>query len=140
MLPADSLVAVHGREKLENDILFVAMSRVVQMALMQYLQQAICGGPPSIASSAARCRIAKAAKQGKEWAQAEFVSGVRMMIEASCDRRLEVSHWMLGMLWEDREEASGWDLVEWFFEEATQLALEVHEDEAMELERVFGLD
>ena len=137
MLPADSLVAVHGREKLENDILFVAGSREVQNALQQYLPAS--GKSQSTASSsAASCRIAQAAKKGKECMREEFMEGVRMMIEASCDRRLEMSHWMLGMLWEDREEVSGLDLVEWFFEEARLQVSEMEEADAIEIQIKFG--
>lgn len=61
-----------------------------------------------------------------------------MLVEAWSDRRLETSHWMLGMLWEDREEIVGRDLVEWFFEEASLQVSEMEEDAAMEVRRRFG--
>lgn len=61
------------------------------------------------------------------------------MLEASCDRRLEISHLMVGMLWEDREDVKSADLVEWFFREARMLADEMNEGEAKELTRIFGL-
>jgi hypothetical protein len=117
--------------------LFVAGSREAQNALQQYLLAS--GKSQSNApSSAASCTIAQAANKGKECMREEFVDGVRMIVEASCDRRLEMSHWMLGMLWEDRAEVSGLDLVEWFFEEARLQVSEMEAADATEIQSKFG--
>ena len=60
------------------------------------------------------------------------------MLEASGDRRLEVMHWMLGRLWEDREEVTDVEIVEWYFSEAQHMVLEADEDEAKEVDHIFG--
>ena len=135
MLPADSLIGVHGREKLENDILFVAKSREVQNALRQHLRVT-----SSSASMAVSCRLVQAAIKNEVWIGQKFVEGVSIMIEASCDRRLETSHWVIGMLWEDREEISGFELLEWFYQEARYQVLEVEDDKAEKLKCIFDLE
>ena len=135
MLPADSLIGVHGREKLENDILFVAKSREVQNALRQHLRVI-----SSSASMAVSCRLVQAVIKDKLWIGQKFVEGVSIMIEASCDRRLETSHWVVGMLWEDREEISGFELLEWFYQEARYQVLEVEDDQAEKLKCIFDLE
>ena len=68
----------------------------------------------------------------------EFMKGIWIVLEASGDRRLEVMHWMLGSLWEDREEVTDVEIVEWFFVEAEHVILEGEEDQAKEVGRIFG--
>lgn len=114
-------------------MLFVARSRVVQEALQLYLLEK--GEDNSIF---AQCTVAQAVHGGKQWLRKVFVEGVSILVEGSCDRRLETSHWVMGMLWEDREESNGMEMVEWFFEEARQQVLEMEEDDAKEVARMFG--
>ncbi len=125
------MIAHNGRSKLEDDILFFAGSRAVQLALRQYLT-----GKDE--STAQHSTMQQAASNGKGRLKQAFMDGVRLVFEASGDRRLEVMHWMLGRLWEDREEVTDVEIVEWFFVEAEHVIVEADEDVAKEVERIFG--
>jgi hypothetical protein len=127
------LISHNSRSKLEDHILSFAGSRVVQLALRQYLL-----GTGKNESTALHCTLQQAARNGKGSLKQEFMEGVRIVLAASGDRRLEVMHWMLGRLWEDREEVTDVEIVEWFFVEAEHVILEADEDEAKGVERIFG--
>jgi hypothetical protein len=124
------LVSRNGRPKLERDILSIAGSKEVQVALQQHLIETGKDEP-----NAQRSAVQRAAGKGREALKQAFMEGVRILLDASCDCRLEVTHWMIGRLY---EEATSADVVEWFFTEAENQVLEADEDEAKEVERVFG--
>jgi hypothetical protein len=133
ILPIESLIPHNGRSKLEDHILFFAGSRVVQTALRQYLLET---GKDEL--HAQHSTMQQAARYDTGRLKQQFMEGVRLVLEASGDRRLEVMHWMLGRLWEDRAEVTGVEIVEWFFVEAEHVIMEADEDEAKEVERIFG--
>jgi hypothetical protein len=120
----------NGRSKLEQEILSIARSKEVQVALLQHLIETVRDGRNARSST-----ILQAAGKCREALKQTFVEGVRRLLEVSCDRRLEVTHWMVVVLW---KEATGADVVEWFFMEAENQVLEADEDEAEEVRRIFG--
>jgi hypothetical protein len=103
------------------------------MALRQYLLET---GKDEL--NAQQSTMQQAARYGTGRLKQEFMEGVRIVLEASGDRRLEVMHWMFGRLWEDREEVTDIEIVEWFFVEAEHVILEADDHEAEEIERIFG--
>ena len=102
----------------------------MQVALRQHLIETGKDEP-----NAQRSTIQRAAGKVGESLKQAFVEGIRVLLDDSCDRRLEVTHWMVQRL---REEATSVDLVEWFFREAESQVLEADESEAKEVERMFG--
>ena len=102
----------------------------MQVALRQYLIETGKSEPNASSST-----IRQAGGKGREALKQAFVEGVRMLLEISGDRRLEVTHWMIEVRW---KEAMGADMVEYFFIEAENQMLEAEEDEAKAVERMFG--
>jgi len=71
----------------------------------------------------------------KKAVRAELRKGVRALMEAMGDKRLEVSEVMVQSLWSETDVKG---LVEWFFREAAHLAQKVEGEEAEKIEGVFG--
>lgn len=66
----------------------------------------------------------------------EFDRGVRAILNASSDKRLETSHWMLSKIQKTEE----WDeVVEWFFEEAGHQSSEADVADAKVIASIFGV-
>ena len=64
------------------------------------------------------------------------VQGVKMLVSASCDKRLETSQWTLKRLESDDDME---EIVEWLFVEARSLKAEAEQDAAEVIGRFFGV-
>ena len=128
-LPTESLISHNGRQKLENEVMKIATSRDVQSILRHCLLD-----PGKNTHSAKRGSIYLAANKGREVLRLVFEEGVRRIVQASCDRRLEVMHWMV----DKAQQESSMAVVEFLLLEAEHQIGEAEENEAKELVRLFG--
>lgn len=126
-MPIGSSIDVHGRSKLESDIVDIATGEGVQTALRQML---------STSNTKENHFTLQMAARRPAYLRAEFKRGVQLMLSISCDKRLEISHWKVSQL--HVEEGAG-DVVEWFFTEAAYLSIEADDEDAELVERIFGI-
>ena len=126
----ESSVGNGGREQLEADILMVAALRNVQDALRIHVATLASDHEPVRSS-----RIVAAALK-PEALMRELHRGLKAIINASCDRRLEVFHWMVMRLY---NEGTAADIIDWFLLEAERQKNEAEGEEKEIVEDVFGV-
>ena len=127
VLPFESLIDVSGRKKLESDVLAIAVSSNVQMALKEVFSMQLLNENQSGIQAAAKSPQAL---------KRVFEYGVRALLNASCDRRLEISHWTVSTL---QREGKASDIMEWFFIEAESQMLEAGDEDVELIGRIFGM-
>ena len=129
---ADSRIENVDREQLEADIIAIAATQEVQDALEEWAglmagEYNYPEAPPSTIQDAA---------QNPEERKREFERGVKAILSASSDMRLQTFHWMLC---EEQKAGNSGDIVECFFFEAEHQTTEAEEEEAEVIARIFGV-
>lgn len=114
---------------METDILTVAASSDVQDVLQIYAITLDSNGHAARSSS-----IAAAAESPGKLHQ-EFDRGLKAILSASCDKRLETFHWMVMRF---RQEGTATEIVDCFFTEAECQKNEAEGDDKEIIEEVFG--
>jgi hypothetical protein len=120
-----------SRARLEADVLAIAANGKVVVALQQLLSTS------ASSSSGDHGTLQQAAKGSRSRLRSAFSRGVRALLSASGDKRLEVSHWTVHRLWSEGDVS---ELVAWFFREAQCLAQEADEVESRVLAEIFGME
>lgn len=120
------------RAQQEHELLRVAADPNIQFALKQRLRET-----KEHDAKVSKSYLHHALQSGGDEAlRREFEYGVRLLLDASCDARIKVSHWMIQMQLAD-EDTMG--VIEFFLLEAEHLASETEGDKGKDIRRVFGV-